>query len=80
MADFEPNSINLFRVILEPTDSLSDEEITSAQLPEKFNLQLEQLEVKNMTVQEMSSRQMYLVQSPVRLYIWLGSDLPILKK
>jgi len=80
-AEFEPNQINLFRVILEPIGSISDEvDICTSMLPELFNLKLEQLPFKKMTVQDMSSRQIYLIQSPVRLYIWLGRDLSSLKR
>ena len=33
-----------------------------------------------MSHEMMSSRQIYLIQTPVRLYIWLGGDLESMKK
>lgn len=45
-----------------------------------FNLQLEMLSIKKMSHEEMSSRQMYLIQTPVRLYIWLGAEVEQIKR
>ena len=36
--------------------------------------------MKNVTLEQMSSRQLYLLQTPVRLYIWLGKAVPSLKR
>jgi len=51
MADFEPNSVNLFRVCLEPTftgalDESEEAKLSADDLPQLFNLQLELLKVK----------------------------------
>lgn len=45
-----------------------------------YSLQLEKLRIKKMGLETMSSRQIYMIQSPVRLYLWLGRDVDVDKK
>ena len=54
--------------------------MSTKDLPELYSLQLERLRLPRMSQDQMSARQIYLIQSPVRLYIWLGSLLPSIKR
>ena len=76
----------MFRVILEPNFQGSIEEhkgdlgSIDLSMVELYSLQLEKLKISRMSHLQMSSRQIYLIQTPVRLYIWLGSELDSMKK
>ena len=58
MDDFEPNSVNLFRAVFEPTFSgnLEEADFDSMKLPDYFNLQLEVLKSKRLELSDLSAR------------------------
>ena len=59
-ADFEPNQVNMFRIILKPNfvGSLEEHktEYTGEDLPELYTLSLEKLKILHMTHEMMSTR------------------------
>ena len=82
-AEFEPNQVNMFRVILEQRSDANEEvkeEVTGGEISKFYSLHLEKLKIARMSQKMMSSHQLYLIQTPVNLYIWLGSQLESLKR
>ena len=72
----------MFRIVLEPTftDSLEEVKVEANDIVNMFNLQVEHMQAKKMLMSDLSARQMYIIQTPVRLYIWIGSEVNRIKR
>ncbi len=73
----------MFRVILEKkadADEMLKNQLSGDDLSDYYTLHLEKLIITNVSQKTMSSRHLYLIQSPICIYLWLGQQVEPQKK